>query len=733
MTKLTVPAWVLTDVIAEASSSMSGQDGAPRPDISRLLRAKSVAIIGASNEPSSTGARVLANLERFNFPGDIHLVSRTRKEVNGRPCVASPAELPEGIDVAVLAVPRAAVVGLVEEIAQRKVGAAVVYASGFAEGGERGLVEQARITRIGREHGIALLGPNCIGFNNFADGFSLSFGVQKPRPLLGRPAVAVVAQSGGMTGNIRLACEAKGLAVSFTISTGNEAVLGIEDFIGFLLEDDATRVIAVFAEQIRSPARFLAHAARAREIGKPIVLLHPGRSEGARAAAQSHTGSMTNNYAVMRTVIGREGVVIVETLEEMFDVVELLLRRPVLPTGGVAVLTDSGAFKGLSADFCDSIGLDLPQLSKATRQALIPLLPTYTTPSNPLDVTAQGLMDAAIYGNSARVLLADPAISSLLISIMPGPPEVGLATAKRTLPALTGSDKTIVYVLMGGDSAISEEVVATLRAQNIPLMRSPERALRAIARVTESGRAMARARARVPAPEAASTTIQRSGVLPEYEGKRLLAAAGFKTPDGAMAHSADEAVTIAGRIGYPVVLKAQSAHLPHKTEAGGVELGIGDEAQLRAAWARMHASVRAARPELHLDGVLVESMSPPGLEMVVAARRDPDWGPVLMLGVGGIWIEALRDIRLLACDCSEEEIVQELHQLKAANLLNGWRGAPPVDVVTVANTAARLSKLLRAHPELDEIEINPLLVYSEGEGAVALDVLAVAGEARVHD
>jgi acyl-CoA synthetase (NDP forming) len=706
---------------------------APRPDISRLLRARSVAIIGASDEPSSTGARVLANLERFNFAGEIHLVSRTRKEVSGRPCIASPAELPEGIDVAVLAVPRAAVVGVVEEIAARKVGAAVVYASGFAEGGERGLAEQAQITRIGREHGIALLGPNCIGFNNFVDGFSLSFGVQKPRPLLGRPAVAVVAQSGGMTGNIRLACEAKGLAVSFTISTGNEAVLGIEDFIGFLLEDTATRVIAVFAEQIRSPARFLTHAARAREIGKPIVLLHPGRSEGGRAAAQSHTGSMTNNYAVMRTVIGREGVVIVDTLEEMFDVVELLIRQPVLPTGGVAVLTDSGAFKGLSADFCDSIGLDLPPLSQATQQALIPLLPAYTKPTNPLDVTAQGLMDAGIYGNSARVLLADPAIGSLLISIMPGPPEVGLATARLTLPALTGSGKTIVYVLMGGDSAVSEEVVATLRAQNVPLLRSPERALRAIARVTEGGRATARARDRVPAPKIASAAVQCSGVLPEYEGKRLLAAAGFKTPDGAMAHSADEAVAVAGRIGYPVVLKAQSAQLPHKTEVGGVVLHIGDEAQLRAAWARLHASVSAARPDLQLDGVLVETMSSPGLEMVVAARRDPDWGPVLMLGVGGIWIEALQDIRLLPGDCTEHEIAQELQQLKAAKLLNGWRGAPAVDVTAIAQTAARLSAVLRAQPSLDEIEINPLLVYPAGEGAVALDVLAVASEARAHE
>ena len=668
---------------------------------------------------------MLGNLERFAYRGDIHLVSRSNTEVNGRRCVGTVDELPEGIDVAALAVPRVAVLETLRGCARRKVRGAVVYASGFAEGGQAGMAEQREIASIAADNDIALLGPNCIGFNNFVDGLSLSFGPQKPRPVGDRPCVAIVAQSGGMTGNIRLACEAKGLPVSHTVSTGNEAVLGVVDFIDYLIDQAQTRVIAVFAEQIRNPQRFLAVAARAREVGKPIVLLHPGRSERAKAAAQSHTGSMTSNYEVMQVAVRRQAVISVDTLEELFDVVELLTRQPRAPTGGTAILTDSGAFKSLAADFCDSIQLDLPELSANTCQALKPLLPPFAHAGNPLDVTAQGLKDIGLYGTGAKALLADPAIGSVVISIMPGSPEMGLATGEATIPVLAAATKPVVYVLMGGDSAVAPELVTALRTNGIPFFRSPERALRAVAQVTAYGRAL-RAQHDVSSQQLSPIDVSVQGVLPEYLGKQLVAQGGLQTPAGALAYDVVDAEAIAARIGYPVVLKAQSSKLPHKTDAGGVELNIVDVAALRDAWSRMHAKLHTAHPELVLDGVLVESMAPRGLEMVVAVRRDADWGLVATVGLGGIWIEALKDVRLVSAELSEEQLIVELRRLKAARLLEGWRGAPGVDVRAIARAVVQLCNLLRAAPTLHEIEVNPLVAYPD-RAAIALDVLAVAG------
>lgn len=694
-------------------------------NVAALLKPRSIALVGASDKPGSIGSRILGNIERFAFAGDLHLVSRTREEIGGRACVRAIDDLPLGVDVALLAVPRDGVAEAVEACVRRKVKSAVVYASGFSETGEEGEALQHKIVEIAARGDLALLGPNCIGLTNYRDGAPLSFGNQRPRATPA-PALAIVGQSGGMVGAVRMAAEARGLSVACTIATGNEAVVRIADFLELLVDDAETSVIAIIAEEIRDARRFLKLAARASAAGKAVLLLHPGRSEEAREAARSHTGAVATDFAVMAAMVRREGVVLLETLEEVVDVAEVFLRAPA-NAASVAILTDSGAFKGMAADFCQKVGLELAALSPDTAAKLKARLPDFAPSGNPVDVTAQGLTDPAVYGDCAALLLEDDAVGALMIAIMPGDAATGLKVARATLPKLAGAQKPIQYVLFGEGSPVAPELAAELHAAGVSFSRSPERALRALAHAAHQARVVARLKQRRAMAAAAPSAVAKAGTLTETHSKALLSAAGFPTPEGAEASTVEEAIAIATRVGYPVALKAQAADLPHKSDVGGVVLNVADEAGLRQSWRTLHDSVANARPDLTLDGVLVERMGARGLEMIVSARRDPQWGVVLMAGVGGVWIEALDDVRLMPADLSEAEIVAELKNLRAAKLLDGIRGAPPADVSALSGVLLKLGDLMYADPGIDEVEINPLLVYPRGDGAVVLDALITIG------
>jgi len=694
--------------------------------MARLLRPRSVAIVGVSPEPSSFGGAVLANLERFGFRGAIHLVSRTHGEIGGRRCVASIDELPRDVDVAVLTVPRAAVIEAVTACARRGFGAAIVYAAGFAEVDEAGVRDQATLAQIAGDAGMAINGPNCIGFANYVDGVALSFERIEPQDLRNRPALGIVAQSGATVTSLRSATLAKGTAVSYAISTGNEASLGIEEFLAYLIVDAATRVVAIFAEQIRRPALFLALAAAARRNGKALVMMHPGRSARARESARSHTGALAGNYAVMRTLVRHAAVVLVETIEELIDTATLLVSCPTPPTAGAAIITNSGAFKGFALDFCETIGLDLPLLAPATVEALARVLPSYAALDNPLDVTAQGIREPQIFGRSAEALLADPGIGSLIVSIVPGGPAQAMDKARSLLPALAAAAKPKAVAILGDEMPLAQEFVAGFRDAGLPFFRSPERALRAMAHATAYGKMLATARTPPPSLALDLPLLPSAGVIPEHEAKPFLAALGIPVPPGALVRDVAAARRAASEIGYPVALKAQIAGLAHKSDVGGVILGIGDEAALDRGWEALAVNIADARPDLALDRVLVEAMARPGLEMVVGGRRDPEWGPVLMAGLGGVWIEALEDVRLMPATLDRDAILEELLQLKGARLLRGFRGGPAADLAALVDAIFRLGALMQARPELAEIDINPLVVYPAGEGVLALDALIVA-------
>jgi len=689
----------------------------------RLLKPRSVAIVGISPEPASIGARVYGNLKQFGYRGDIHLVSRSSKQIDGRPCVASVDELPEGIDAAVLAVPAAGVVDAIAACGRKRIAAAVVFAAGFAEVGEQGKAEQQKMEQAAHQGDVGLCGPNCIGFTNFLDGAALTFEPMLDAPAGNRPGIGIVTQSGAMQTTLRLSLHAKDLAVSYAISTGNEADLGVEDFVSFLIEDEATRVIVVFAEQLRHPRAFLHLAARARGRGKPIVLMHPGRSARARASALSHTGAMTGNHAIMRTLVAREGVVLVETLEELMDSTEILLRFPKPPVKGVGIITNSGAFKGYAIDFCDALGLEVPEIAPETVQAVKQFLPGFAAVENPLDTTAQSLRDPGILGKSTAALLADQAVGSAVVAFVPGPPERVADRARAVLSGYRDPSKPLAVSVFGDESPLPPEVAQLVRGSGACFIKSPDRALRAMARVTAYGRTLAYADEKDETSSPHSLSLPVSGTWSEYRSKRILATLGIPVPEGFLARELEQARQAAKSLGYPVALKAQSSELPHKTEAGALILGIGDERDLEHAWIRLHENVARARPGLALEGVLVEKMAASGIEMVVGARRDPGWGPVTMVGLGGIWIEALQDVCLLAPDLPQQRIVEKIHRLRGAALLRGLRGSEPADVAALARIVSRLGAFMRAHSEVAEVDINPLVVYREG--ALALDALLV--------
>lgn len=694
--------------------------------LDRLLRPRSVAIVGASDKPGALGASVLSNLTRNGFSGDIHLINPKRADIGGRPCLPSVDALPDGVDAAVLAIPRAAVLDTVKALAARNVGAAVIFSAGFAEGGEEGLAEQREIGRIAAETGMVVEGPNCLGMTNFIDRVPLTFVETDAKPLADRPGIGVVSQSGAMACVLCTTLASRDLGLSFSISTGNEAASGVEDYVDYLLEDNSTQVIAMIVEQFRKPQRFLAAARKARSLGKAIILLHPGRSAAARESAATHTGAMAGDYQVMRVKVERAGVILAETLEELGDVAEIALRCPTIPAGGVAVLGESGAFKALTLDLCDTIGLDLPQVDDGNAPALRAALPDFVPVSNPLDLTAQGLVDPDMYRRTLAALFTDDRFGSIVAGIIQTDPVtvgIKLPPILRAMSELR-PDKPIIFAGLDEGAPVPSHYVDQLRALGIPYFPSTERAFRALKRLNDHARRdFSEASC---APLHAAGLAGHSGVIPEYRSKAILAPLGIPFPKGAFCTSIGEAVNAAEAVGYPAAIKAQSAALSHKSDAGGVVLNLANADELRTGWDRLYANVSAYDAAITLDGVLLEGMGERGVELIIGAKNDPDWGPVILCGFGGVTAEILQDVRLITPGLSLEAITAELHHLKQAPILRGFRGSPALDVEAAAQIIHTLGRILLSEPSIREIDLNPVIIYPEGEGAIALDALMLA-------
>lgn len=697
--------------------------------VERLLMPRSIAIVGASPTPGALGASVLANLERNGYAGDIHLINPKRDRIGHRPCLDAIQALPEGVDVAVLAIPQPAVLDAVRALAERRVGAVVIFSAGFAEAGETGLSQQREIARIAAQAGMLVEGPNCLGSINYRQRVPLTFievdiAPEQANAARDRAAIGILSQSGAMMAVLNTTLASRDLPLSYAVSTGNEAASHLEDYVEFLLDDPGTQVITMIAEQFRQPQRLLALARRAGELGKRMVLLHPGKSGAARAAAATHTGAMAGDYAVMRTLVEHAGVVMAETLEELGDISEIVLRCPTPPTPGTAIVGESGAFKALCLDLAEDLGLDLPTVDDTNAPALRAALPPFVPVSNPLDLTAQGLVDPDLYTRTLAALFEGGRFGSIVVGLIQTDP---VTCAIKLPPVLRAArelhpDKPVICAGLDEGAVLPAEYLAELRTLGMPYFPTSERALRALRRVTAQAARQATHRQAEPA----LTTLALpagAGVIPEYRAKHLLGPAGIAFARGELVTTLEQAQAAAARLGGPVALKVQSEQLSHKSDVGGVVLGLEGADALAQGWQRLQANLAEHAARVPIEGVLVEAMGARGMEMIVGARNDPQWGPVILVGFGGVTAEVLHDVRLLPPDLSVEAVMAELDQLKAAPLLHGYRGAPALDVTALAALVVRLGALLRGTPRIREIDLNPVVLYPQGHGVVALDAL----------
>ena len=707
------------------------------PDLKPLFSPDSVAIIGASADTTTLRGRTTHYLIAHGYPGRIYPVTRSLPEVFGLRSYPTVAELPEAPDLAIVVVPAAYVAPTLEECGRKGVRAAVVISSGFAE--ERGEAAQER-DRALREaisrFGIVVCGPNSEGLVNplkplvatFSPVFHDAAHSLFPESRRSR-AIAVSCQSGALTFAFLSRGRPRQLRFTYQASAGNQTCLEAHDYFDWLLDSNGADIFLAYLESIRDPARFRAVADKAAEAGKPMIVAKVGRSEAGRRAAASHTGSLAHSGVIDDAIFRHHGIIRGEDLDHMLDMAAAFAFCK-LPRGNrVAVITGSGGSAVWMSDLLAAHGLELPVLEEDLQQRLMALLPSYASAQNPVDGTAQAIHEVG-YAKLVEIVRESQRIDTILL--------IGSlaneATAKQRaeeLAAVTGD--TDQPIILSTYTTATAAAMAAFAEAGIPCYTSMPSCARAIRALVDYAQFQERRRQ----PKAASATpsavrgevrsaLAAAGpVLTEVAAKALLACYGVPRPPEALATSAEEAAAAALHIGS-VALKVQSPDITHKTEAGAVALGVSGDAAVREAYQRVMASAKSAHPEASIHGVLVQAMAPPGREVILGITRDATFGPMLMVGLGGIHAEVLRDVAFAPAPIGPQEAQSLLGELKGAALLDGVRGAPPADRAALLELMASLSRFAADHTDLiEEIDLNPVIIHAQGQGLTVVDALIV--------
>lgn len=702
-----------------------------RAGLERLLNPRSIAIVGASGRAGSFGERTQRNLA--GFAGRLHLVNARYECLGDLPCHPSVSALPEAPDLAVVAAPLEAVEGVVRDCVAAGAGAAVVYAAGFAETRrpER-IALQNRIADMAREGGLRLVGPNCIGVLDYVSGATVSFAAV-PRPALppGSAAVGIVSQSGNLGFAMAQGVE-RGVAVARVLACGNSADVDVADCVAALAEDPACAAIACLFEGMADPMRLVEAAEIAWAADKPLVVHKLATGEGGAAAALSHTGSLAGSDAAYRAAFERAGAVLVEDYEALLETAAFLAKAPPPRADGVAVVSTSGGAAIMAADKAEPRGVPLPQPGADAQAVLDARIPEFGSARNPVDITAQVLNDPDSLRACAGALFADPAYGAV---VLPNGYAYDFATPRFALlgelAEQHGKPACVVWLTEWLEGPGAREAEANPR---VGLFRSMDRCFAALAAWHGRGRrqrapGQASAAARLSPPDSASRAAAlldaaAGTTLTERKAKSVLAAYGVPVVGERLVADAEAAVAAAEALGFPAVLKVESPDLPHKTEAGVIRLGLEDAAAVREGFAAVMANAARVYPPPRVNGVLVQPMVPPGLEMVVGARLDPLFGPMVVVGLGGILVELLRDSAIALAPVGEDEARAMLRRLKGYKLLEGFRGLPPVDQGRLVDIIRRVSELAAdGRDRIAEIDVNPLICA--GERQVAVDALIV--------
>jgi acyl-CoA synthetase (NDP forming) len=689
----------------------------------------SIAIIGASRDAMKIPGLLLSFLRKNRFPGQIYPVNPNYPDIDGLKCYPSVTAIDQPIDLAIVIIPARAVLDALHECAGLGVKNAVIISSGFAEEGGDAIAMQDAIAALAKRSGMRISGPNAEGFFNeigrVAATFSPTVDVKpdQPRLIATRKRIGIVAQSGGIGFAIYHRARALGIALSYVISTGNESDLGAGEFLDYMVQDPLTDVVLLFIEGIRDTDRFLAAAQRAAATGKPVIVTKVGRSGAGERAAASHTASMAGWSAAYDAVFAKYGFIISDDLDEAVTIAALLTSTP-LPKGNrVAVVTVSGGAGIWGADALAGQGLQVPELSAPLQAAIRGLIPAYGSPRNPIDITAQAVHSGGLQ-KTIELLDESDEVDAILVMISLSSETRMPFKQPELSPLIDAQRKPIVFWSYTLPSTFARTGLAASGVVVLSGLTHLAVALRQMA-------ARARFRLASPAEEESARLPDLSAhltaaTLSEYDSKALLRAAGVELPVEILVQERRTLHGEIARFGFPLVLKLQSRDIPHKSEIDGVRINIATEDAAFAAYDALLANARRHRPDAAIQGVLLGPMADKGVEIIVGTLTDATFGPLVMVGLGGVTAELFRDVVYRPAPVGTAEATLMLGELKAAPLLDGFRGAPKADVPAVAALIAQLSQIAASFKaDLAEIEINPVLVHALGDGVTIVDALVV--------
>jgi acyl-CoA synthetase (NDP forming) len=687
-----------------------------------LLAPRSVAVLGASSDATRIGGRPIAYMQAQGFQGRLYPVNPNRAEIQGLKAYPSVADLPETPDVAIVAVPADLAAPAIADLARRGVKGVIMFTAGFAEMDDEGAVKQAAMVATARAAGMRILGPNCLGVfdagRSYYATFSSSFDSGWPVP--GR--IGIASQSGAYGTHLYTIARNRGIGASLCVMTGNEADVTVGECIGWLAENPDVDVIAVYAEGIREAPGLIAALETARAAKKPIVMQKVGRSELGGEAAKSHTASIAGDDAVTEAVMREFGVFRARNSEEMLDIAHTATRKIYPAKNTLGVITVSGGAGVLISDVAESLGLAMPEMPVAAQQKLRALVP-FCAPRNPVDATAQVSNDVTLVKTFTESMVRDGGYASVLGFFSMTASARRWPAMRDQLNAVKSENPDRLYVL---SVIVSAERRDELEADGWVVHEDPTRAVTAIDAMGRFGAAFA-VEAADPAPAVPAVTLP-AATPSEAEAKRLLATAGIVSAPEAACATADEAVEAAQRFGFPVVMKILSPDIMHKSEIGGVLLDVADPEGVLSGFLLLLERAKTAAPKARIEGVLVAKQLKGGVECILGIHRDPVFGPMAMFGLGGIFVEVLKDVVFHRCPFGADTAEAMIRSIKGAPLLLGARGRKKADIAALAEMLSRLSAFaVAAGDRLQSIDLNPVFAMPEGEGAFAVDAVIEVG------
>ncbi|MCX8007833.1 MAG: acetate--CoA ligase family protein [Coriobacteriia bacterium] len=696
--------------------------------LDRVFAPKSVAVVGASRDERAVGRMVLENIIGGGFEGRIYPVNPKADVVAGLPCHPSVSDLPETPDLCIVAVPAAAVPSVVDECARRGVPAIIIISAGFKEIGPDGARLERVVAEAARSGGVRLIGPNCLGVIVPSARLNASFARTMP------PAgnVAFVSQSGALGTALLDQAASLGLGLSHFVSLGNKADVDEADLFFAWAADPAVGVVVAYVESVRDGPRFV-EAARAVAEAKPLIVLKSGLSDAGARAVSSHTGSLAGSKHVYAAALRKAGAIQAASAQEMIDLARAFSSQPPPRSRGICIVTNAGGPAILATDAAERAGLDLAALSEPTVRALRDALPAAASVYNPVDVLGDAPPER--YAAALETVAADPAVGAILAILTPQAMTDACGVASEVVAAARKHKVTAIASFMGGESV--GEAIRVLDSGRIPSYPFPERAIAVLASMVARSTRRSAAKSTPPSFASDRATVRaaidharaaRRRFITETSASRVLAAYGIAVPEGGVASDLDEALSIARRIGYPVVAKVASPDILHKSDIGGIATGIASDEDLRRAYERVLSNARARMPEARVWGVTVQRQIADGAEAIIGLSRDPVFGHVLMFGLGGIFVEVLRDVSFRLCPVSFEDAREMVAEIRGYPLLHGARGRAPSDVDAIVDAIVRVSALAQDFPEISELDVNPLIVLPKGHGAFAADVRIGIGE-----